>query len=317
MQLTIQWQTIVLSVGQILLMGFCGYMLTRKNLINEEGVYLLARLLVNFFLPLFMFTQLVRNFDFVSYPNWWIFPLIGIGLILLGLLIGKFVFLCCPKISSQSELLSLVAYQNSGYLPLIMVTTIFQGELAQRFYVCIFLLLIGFDFMVWSTGVWLLTKHKRVFNIRGAFSPPLIAMLFSLLIISLGWHQMIPQTIFKTMKMFGDCTLPLAMLVIGGNLAEIRLKDIKKGPVAATVFGKLIVLPLVTLGIILFFKIDSFFGFLILLEAVVPSAVTLSIITRYYEVEEQFVSQGIFFTHVLSVVTMPVFLILYANLLKG
>jgi len=43
--------------------------------------------------------------------------------------------------------------------------------------------------------------------------------------------------------MVGNCTLPLAMVVVGGNMALVQLKDIDKKVTSIFLLGKLIILP--------------------------------------------------------------------------
>ena len=52
-----------------------------------------------------------------------------------------------------------------------------------------------------------------------------------------------------------------------------------------------------------------------MLNACMPSSITLSIIARNYETKNQdFVNQSIFVTHLLSMITIPIFLGLYGKL---
>ena len=315
--LSLSFQTTVLATAQILLMGACGYFLVKKGIVDEAGLDLLTRLLVKFFLPLFMFYQLTGHFSFSDFPDWWLYPLLGVAIAFSGLVVGKLALFCCPFIKTKREFLSLIVFQNSGYIPLMLVTTLFSGEVANRLYVSIFLLLIGFNAMMWSLGVWLLARPKRTgLDVKSFYNPPLIAIIGTLFIIFLGIHKYIPKTIMVPIQLFNQCALPLAMIVIGGALATIKLTHMPKRPIAMVCFAKLIVLPLVAFGVVFAFRLHGLIGFLIVLEAVVPSAVTLSVIARYYQGDETFVNQGIFYSHVLSVITMPAFLLLYSTLIK-
>ncbi len=67
-----------LAVTQIFLLGAMGYLLTRKNILGEAGLDILSRLVVEVTLPLMIFSQLVKDFRFSLYPNWWIFFLLSL-----------------------------------------------------------------------------------------------------------------------------------------------------------------------------------------------------------------------------------------------
>ena len=103
--------------------------------------------------------------------------------------------------------------------------------------------------------------------------------------------------------------LPLGLLAVGGNLALMRIQKEKRWPVLGTVFAKLVIMPAVVVGGLTFLKTDVWVGLLLILQAVVPSAVNLSIIARYYEgIDEDFINQGLLLSHALCLLTIPVFL---------
>jgi predicted permease len=50
---------------------------------------------------------------------------------------------------------------------------------------------------------------------------------------------------------------------------------------------------------------------LILIQLAMPSATTLSVLVSHYKKEDLLISQGIFFSHITSIITIPLFLIIY------
>jgi hypothetical protein len=62
-------------------------------------------------------------------------------------------------------------------------------------------------------------------------------------------------------------------------------------------------------------RVDFLLGFLLMMEASMPSANSLSVIGRHYHTPNQdFINQGLFFTNVVSVLTIPLFLTVYVRL---
>ncbi|MCX5706479.1 MAG: AEC family transporter [Candidatus Omnitrophica bacterium] len=300
------------AVFQIFLLAAIGYFLVKKKFLVNEGLDALSRLVMDVTLPLLIFYQLVKDFTFSLYPNWWIFPLISIGVTLIGLLTG-FLFLGLIKGQQHRlQFLSLVAFQNSGYLPLALVAVLLPQDKLAAMFIYIFLFLTGFNLVMFSLGVYILNFHKeKKFDFKSLFSIPVAVTIFSLILVLLGLHKFIPEIILKPLKLIGDTTLPLALLVVGGNLAEFDLKQINKRAVSLLILVKMIILPLIGLWLIIILRLPDLIGLLILIQLAMPSAVTLSVILRSYKREDLLVSQGIFFTHIASVLTIPVFLILY------
>jgi predicted permease len=111
--------------------------------------------------------------------------------------------------------------------------------------------------------------------------------------------------------MAGDCTLPLAIFVVGGNLAEIHLRRIDKKALFFMLLAKLIILPLLGVALLTKFKLPALTGLLVIMQLAMPPATSLSVIARHYKKDDLLISQGIFFGHILSIITIPVFLSLY------
>ncbi len=308
----LSFQTTLAGTLQILLMGGCGYFLTQKKIIDENGLNLFSRLVVNFFLPAFILSHLLSSFSFSSYPNWWWFPLISFGINLTGFALAQLIVNLDSKIKHKREFVGLISFQNSGYLPLILVATLLPATQVQTLYIYIFLFLIGFDLLIWSLGVWLLTRHKiEKFELKQIMNGPITAITLSLLLVYFGLNHFIPDLMMKPVKMFGDCTLPLSMIIVGGNLARLKRSDMHKRDLAAVLGAKLVILPLLALLIVTAIPVEYLIGFLIVLEAAVPSATTLSVIARHYELEDGFLNQGLVLSHLVSIITIPVFLMLY------
>lgn len=104
------------------------------------------------------------------------------------------------------------------------------------------------------------------------------------------------------------------MFVVGGNLALINLGKIDKKAMILLVLAKLIVLPLLGLVLVLKLKMPQLMGLLILIQLAMPPATSLSLIIRHYKKEDLLISQGIFFGHLISLITIPLFLSLYFTL---
>ena len=124
-----------------------------------------------------------------------------------------------------------------------------------------------------------------------------------------------PEAVLKPVKILGDAALPMAMIVIGGNLSLSSLSRINWTQVTGAVLIKLIVLPLITLIVLSIVKLNPLVSFVAIIQACMPSSITISIIARNYETKNQdFINQGIFVTHLLSMITIPIFLGLYGKL---
>jgi len=305
------------AVFQILLVAGMGYFLVKKGILSQEGIDTLSKFVVEVALPIMIFCQLIRDFRFDLYPNWWAFPLLSLFITIAGLAIGAIFVGFIKGPHHKMQFLSLTAFQNSGYLPLALISAILPKDIADVALVYLFLFLLGFNLIVWSFGVYMLSFHKsRKFEFGTLFSPPVIAVLASLLVIFFGWQKFIPGVLLKPLNMVGNCTVPLAMMVVGGSLAAVRLHQIDKKAMFLMILSRLLILPGIGLLFIMKLNVSALIGFIILMELAVPSATSLSVITRHYKNEDLLISQGVFFGHLASLVTLPLFLSVYLSMVK-
>ena len=305
-----------LAVAQIFLLAAIGYFLVKKDFLGAQGLDSLSRLVIEITLPVLIFCQLVKGFNFSLYADWWLFPLISIAIAAAGLLCGLLFTGFIKGLQRRLQFLSLVTFQNSGYLPLALVAALLPSDKADIMFIYLFLFLTGFNLVMFSLGVHMLSFHKnRKFELASLFSPPVIATIISLIIIFFGLNKFIPDALLKPLRLLGECTLPLAMLVVGGNLAQISLARIDKKEIFFLVLAKLILLPALGLWLVVKLKLPELMGLLIIIQLAMPPATTLSVIIRHYKKEDLLISQGIFFGHIISLLTLPVILSLYFMLI--
>ncbi len=302
------------AMMQIFLLGAIGYFLVKKKIVSDEGLDSLSRLTIDVVLPLLIFYQLARDFSFQRYPLWWMFPLLSLAITAAGMAIGAGFGWFLNEKTRRMQFLNLVGFQNSGYLPLALFAALVPVQSRDTMFIYLFLFLIGFNVLVFSVGAYLLAFSKAKaarFEIAGLISPPVAATLIGLLVVAFGLNTMIPGAVMKPLKMVGDCTLPLALFVVGGNLAQIRLRAVDTKAIVLLIFAKLILLPVLGLWLVFALKVPRLIGLLILVECAVPSATNLSVLVRHHKTEDVLISQGIFYSHIASLITIPLFLSLY------
>ena len=311
----ITFQTSTIAVAQIFAMGALGFYLVRRGFIPESGLKLLSFLSVNVIFPLFIFNQIVTHFDPARMPFWWCFPLINIALVLGGV---SFTGLLLARGHSllKHEFMAVSSMHNAGYIPVLILMSLPLGALAGQIYACVIMSVIGFDTCLWSLGVWLLTRSKSSrMDLGKMINPPLLSMASAIILVLAFGPGFMPEAMLKPVKVLGDAAMGMAMLVIGGNLSLTRLDRIDWFSVSGVAMIKLMVLPLVTLGVFSVFKLNPLISLVAIIQACMPSSITLSIIGRNYGTKNQdFVNQSILVTHILCVFTIPVFLGLFGKL---
>ncbi|MGE5307514.1 MAG: AEC family transporter [Deltaproteobacteria bacterium] len=293
-------------------LGIIGFCLFRWKVLREEGLDTLSTLAIDVTLPLLMFYRLAGGFDFRKYPDWWQMPLLSIAITVGAFIVGLIFIRFFEGDEKRNQFLSLVAFQNSGYLPLVMAAAMFTGDKLNLAQIYLFLFLLGFNLVLFSFGVYLLTKKSGGrFDFRKFLNAPVIATFIGLGCAFAGIGRFIPSPVMKAVGMAGDCTMPLAMFVVGGNIAAIKLMKVDFKAMPLLVLVKLILLPAAGLALVHAFRLPEIVGLLLVLQLAMPPATNLSVLVRQYRQDDVLVSQGIFFGHVAGLVTIPVFLSLY------
>jgi malate permease and related proteins len=309
------WESFKLTisgVGQSFILGAIGFFLIKRNLLGQEGLDTLSKLVIEVTLPLLIFCRLVKGFTFGQYPDWWLYPLVSLFITLIGVLGGYCFSGFIKGTQEKAQFISLISFQNSGYLPLVLVASILPAAQADAMFIYLFLFLVAFNLLMFSVGVYLVTYHKaKKFDWMLLVNPPVIATIAGLAVVWLRLNRFIPAAVLRPFEITGDCTVPLATLVVGGNIAAIKCANVFNRPIALMSFVKLVLLPCAGLWLVYQFRISGLLGFMIVLQLAMPPATNLSVIVRQYRQNDCLISPGVFYGHIISIITIPVFLSLY------
>jgi malate permease and related proteins len=192
-----------------------------------------------------------------------------------------------------------------------MAYFMFSGKMRESFLIYNFLYLLGFNIILWSIGSFFLFRRKgEKFHFKSILTPPVIGTLIGLCFVYTRLSDFVPEMIIAPLRMIGDTTFVLSMIILGCWLAKIPFKGIlSQWPLLMEVTAlKLIAVPLVFIFIVSMSKLYSILELFIILEAAMPSAASLPIVVDMRDADTEFVSRGVLFTHIFSVITVPVWI---------
>ena len=304
---------VALAVIKLSLVALLGFYLYRKNFIKDGSLKFLISFIINFAFPFLIFSNLIENYQTVLTHSVGKFIIISVGIFLAGYILGLVAsFKGSHKF--RGEFISLISFQNGGYLPINIAFFLFPPGVRERFLVYAFLYLLGFNIIMWSIGGSFVFKgNMRKFKLKSIFFPPIISTIVSLMLIYIGLAKFIPTVVISSLKIVGETSFVLSAIILGCWLAKVNLKGLlgRSFIIGKAAGLKLIVLPLFFFIAVVSFKIFSLLGLFIVLQAAMPSAVSLPIVANLNNADSEFVSQGVFFTHILSILTIPLWLGLY------
>jgi predicted permease len=194
------------------------------------------------------------------------------------------------------------------YLPLVFGNTSYLGYPVALFAFGMDGLsrAVVFDMMnslvIFSLGIYIV-NHRNEF--LEAFKIPLLYAVIVGLTVNL-LHIPVPDVLFTPLEMIGMITIPLALLVLGYKLTEIKISAAKIAILASLfrICGGFVV----ALTIIQLLSVDGLVKDIILLQAAMPSAVMSMILAAKYNRDASLVASVVLITTALSMISIPLIL---------
>lgn len=288
-----------------------GVLISRKGWVSSGTTEFLTNLLVKVAVPCLIFATFIKNSAFFWKINIWFFVLASLCFFVLGLINSFFVF-SFRKFNLRREFIMLVTFQNCGYLPMTLSFFLFPSEIHQKFLVFIFMYLLGFNILMWSWGTFFLSRK----NLKDAktsmfFTPPVITVIASFVMVYTGFDKWVPPIILDTAATLGKTTFVLSMLLLGIFLhqdADVIKSGFKRYAFLAA-YVKLFLIPLEVFFILNVLEIDPLYKTFLMIQASMPSAASLPIVASWAKGNRGFMAQGVFLSNVLSILTIPLWLV--------
>ena len=196
-----------------------------------------------------------------------------------------------------------MVYANTSFMGLPLLAGIL-GENALLYGVISMMI---FTLFQWTHGA--VTMGGTCSLKRMLINPGMISMAIGLILFVFGLR--IPAPIYKAMDFMTDMNSPLAMVVIGSQVARADLKSVVRNPklyLAAAI--KLIAVPAVVSVVILPLHLEPVSYCACVVMAACPTAGTTSMFAQMFHRDTKTAAQLVTLSTLLSVITLPVFAVL-------
>lgn len=196
----------------------------------------------------------------------------------------------------------MLTYSNVGFIGYPVVASIFGSDAV--FYACILNVFNTITVFIW--GVMFISGEnlKDGFRFRLFISPAMVATYISVIIVVLNLHT--PKAIAMPLSILGNMTVPSSLIVIGAALAEIPTRKMVGTPhIFMMCFLKLLVLPLLVYNAMIMIGIDTRISSINMILIAMPVASFGTMFCMQMGKDETTMSQGTFWTTLLSVVSIP------------
>lgn len=290
---------VVLPVLVIFLAGFSIQKWKRLNIksISTVAIYLLT--------PMLVFQTFYRAELNKQYALMVIFSLI----LLIALIVITKVFSRIRKYDTavESGLILSTAFMNSGNYgaPIVLFA---YGEAGFAYSVS---LLVLHAILMNFFGIYYAARGKAGvrYALKSVFQMPATYAVILALPLNI-WEITLPKNVLSIIDLLAAATIPLVMVILGMQLAEIKLNKIEWDKISFGVITRLFISPVLAFIIILFIPMDPLLQKVLILTSAMPSAATTVMYALEFDTEPDLVSGITLITTLISILTITGLLII-------
>jgi len=289
----------------LLCLVFVGVITVKARIVDEHARSSLSSLVLNLFLPCNILSSFFGS-QRSQLPSMGVIFCIAVGLMVICYVLSKYVLYRKAGTEQKKVLLYATLISNASFLGNPVVESIYGTE--GLVYAAAFL--IPLRVAIWTVGLAVFAGGKG--NIKQVlFHPCLIATYLGLIIMITGFTP--PDLLSKLAFSLGNCTTPIAMMVVGNILALADPRKLISKLTIYFTFIRLIFIPLIVIVIMvilrpvfnLVFQTDTTVPGIAVILSAMPAGVTTSMLADKYGADKELASRIIFVSTLLSIVTAP------------
>lgn len=304
------------SVSILLGIGVIGFLIMKSKILPITLLKSLSPLALDIALPSLIFVDILSDFTPSTYPDWWQYPLWW-GVFTIIAFLFTMVFRYIAKKQYRSEFALSLFYQNGIFFPLAILTGMFNEP--EPYVVPLFLFIIFFPAFFFSTYHFFFPQsHGKITQLplRKIIHPTLIATIIGIIIGLIGVQTLVPDPLVTILSMLGAMTVPLLMIILGGNIyVNYKKSGISdRGETLKFLIVKNFVFPLCFIGFLLFVYnyIPPTIAFIMFLQSAVPPVTAVPLVTERMNGDFHLTSQFTMASFILSLVSLPTMVYLYS-----
>ncbi|XP_019098306.1 PREDICTED: protein PIN-LIKES 6 isoform X2 [Camelina sativa] len=322
----------VMPIAKVFTMCFLGLLMASKyvNILPPSGRKLLNGLVFSLLLPCLIFSQLGQAVTLHKMLQWWFIPVNVVLGTISGSIIGFIVAtIIRPPYPYFKFTIIQIGVGNIGNVPLVLLAALCRdtsnpfGDSEK----CSIDGTAYISFGQWITQIFVFLYEKL--KLKQIVQPAIVASILAMILGAIPFTKKLiftngaPLFFFTDSCMIlGDAMIPCILLALGGNLingpgsSKLGFKT-----TAAIIFGRLVLVPPVGLGIVtLADKLgflpaeDKMFRFVLLLQHTMPTSVLSGAVANLRGCGRESAAV-LFWVHIFAIFSMAGWMVLYINIL--
>ena len=292
-------EMILLLVRQNVLMALyllIGYLLFRRKLISVQGSAELGKILLYVIMPMAIVNSYLREFSAEILSGFLFSLLAAAAALLLSMAVSALFFRKNPVRQFGA------AFSNAGFIGIPLVQAVLGAEAV--FYIASFIAFL--NILQWTYGVFLMTRNREAISSKKILTNPIvISFAVGLLLFFLPVE--LPSVLTSLTSSLSQMSGPMAMMVLGTYLAQIRLSELFTSAQSyLCCLVRLILIPVLTI-LLLTLAPESLVlpRMAILLAAAAPVGSNIAIFAQLYGQSYTEAVKDVCLSTVLSIATLP------------
>ncbi len=297
----------ILAMYSIVLVGVFVY---KYKFLNDEAIKQLSSFLLRIVTFFLIANSFITQFSLEDFHDLVISTLLSILVTVVLIVIAHIIYGTRKKEDNFA-----VSFSNAAFMGVPLVTALF-GAKSVLFVAPFFTVHI---IAQWTYGIYVLSDNneKQASNLFKtlATNPAILGTIVGLLILFLNIP--LPDFIRSGLASVASINSPLAMIILGTYIAQLKLSDLTRiKDIALNVSVRLLLMPAVVLFIFYFLpnQYKHLYQVMIIMAAT-PTAIATSMFIAAYNLNTKYASTLITVSTIISAITIP-FWIMIGNWLQ-
>ncbi len=273
----------------VFFLALIGYVWRRSGL--NFDIAFVSRLSMQVAVPALIFSVLSRmEVDPVAFRNLALaslalYALIGVGALALAQAAGL----------SKRVYLSPMIFGNTGNVGL-PIALFAYGEQGLAYAMVVFAVMAALSFTV---GIWLVTGESSPVEVLK--QPIFHASALGILFASQGWQA--PKVVATTLALTGQIAIPMMLITLGVAVAQLNVRDV--GRALWISLAKAALCAGAALAVVSVFALDPIASGALILQAIMPVAVTNYLLAARYGAQPEVVAGLVVVSTLVSILVAP------------
>lgn len=297
---------------KIMILAAIGFAAAKAGIIDDTGKEKLSSLLVNLLLPVSMIASSQQPFGMEHLKG--AGSIVGIALIyyflafVIGIAVGRLTKMNADRTAMFTLL---ITFANTGFIGMPLLGQVI-GE-TGTFYGAIYNSV--FDVLYFSVGIYVLQGNGHMDSRSCLCNPMIWIAIITVFLYVLPWR--FPTVITDSLTILGDCMMPVSMLIIGAEIAGMKVKRVltDRASYGVSLF-RMFLCPMITFCVMKLLHVEFEVAATAVVLCAMPSASLNVIMGQKYKNNAEFAAATVMQNTMIMIGTLPFFTFLCVNLLS-